>query len=108
MEVDTMGLFQPTKSISTTELKKKLKNPIQLIDVRTPMEYRGGHIKQAINIPLQRIVSFKGKQSEPVYVICQSGMRSKQASKELKKMGYDVMNVRGGMNQWFEPTVGGK
>lgn len=67
-----------------------------------------GHIRQAKNIPLQRILSFKGKQEAPVYVICQSGMRSKQATKELKKMGYDVINVRGGMNQWFEPTVGGK
>lgn len=103
-----MMLFQTTKTISTLELKEKLKDSIQLIDVRTPDEYRGGHIKQAVNLPLQRIISFKGKQDKPVYVICQSGMRSKQASKELKKMGYDVINVRGGMNQWFEPTVGGK
>lgn len=34
-------------------------------------------------------------------------MRSKQAAKELKKSGYDVVNVRGGMNQWFDRTVGG-
>ena len=103
-----MSLFQTVKSISTAELKEKLNGSIQLLDVRTPAEYRGGHIRQAKNIPLQRILSFKGKQEAPVYVICQSGMRSKQATKELKKTGYDVINVRGGMNQWFEPTVGGK
>ncbi|MBF8808600.1 MAG: rhodanese-like domain-containing protein [Enterococcus lacertideformus] len=103
-----MALFQTTKSISVAELKGNLKNPIQLLDVRTPEEYQRGHIRQAKNIPLHRIQSFNGKTNEPVYVICQSGMRSKQASKELKKMGYDVFNVRGGMNQWFEPTIGGK
>ncbi|MEY8445655.1 rhodanese-like domain-containing protein [Enterococcus ratti] len=103
-----MVLFQTIKSISTTELKGKLHASIQLIDVRTPAEYQQGHIKQAKNIPLQQIMSFKGKQEEPVYLICQSGMRSKQASKILKKMGYEVINVRGGMNQWIEPTIGGK
>lgn len=76
--------------------------------MRTPNEYRGGHIRQAKNVPLQRITSFKGDQEKPVYVICQSGMRSKQATKELNKMGYQAINVRGGMNQWLDKTIGGK
>ncbi|HJG22174.1 rhodanese-like domain-containing protein [Enterococcus durans] len=103
-----MMLFQTIKSITIAELKGKLKSSIQLIDVRTPNEYRGGHIRQAKNIPLQRINSFKGDQTKPVYVICQSGMRSKQATKELNKMGYQAINVRGGMNQWLDKTIGGK
>ena len=53
-----MSLFQTVKSISTAELKEKLNGSIQLLDVRTPAEYRGGHIRQAKNIPLQRILSF--------------------------------------------------
>ncbi|MGH1867240.1 rhodanese-like domain-containing protein [Enterococcus durans] len=103
-----MMLFQTIQSITIAELKGKLTSSIQLIDVRTPNEYRGGHIRQAKNVPLQRITSFKGDQAKPVYVICQSGMRSKQATKELKKMGYQAINVRGGMNQWLDKTIGGK
>ncbi len=37
-----MSLFQTVKSISTAELKEKLNGSIQLLDVRTPAEYRGG------------------------------------------------------------------
>lgn len=103
-----MMLFQTMQSITIAELKGKLTSSIQLIDVRTPNEYRGGHIRQAKNVPLQRITSFKGDQDKPVYVICQSGMRSKQATKELNKMGYQAINVRGGMNQWLDKTIGGK
>ena len=72
------------------------------------LEHRSGHIKGAKNIPLQGINRYDGDKEKTVYVICQSGMRSKQAAKELKKSGYDVVNVRGGMNQWFDRTVGGK
>jgi NADPH-dependent 2,4-dienoyl-CoA reductase/sulfur reductase-like enzyme len=58
-----------------------------------------GHIKQAKNVPLTEIGRYSGQDSK-VYVICQSGMRSRQATKILNKKGYDVTNIRGGMSQW--------
>lgn len=86
------------KSVTTTELENILKKgKITLLDVRTPQEYRGGHIKEAQNIPLQTIDTYRGKETEPVYVICHSGMRSKRAASVLSKKGYDVINVKGGM-----------
>lgn len=103
-----MGLFQLSQSITVKDLQDKLKENIQLIDVRTPAEYRGGHIKQAENIPLHRISTYNGDKQAPVYVICQSGMRSKQATKELKTLGYQAINIRGGMNQWFGEKIGGR
>ena len=45
-------LFTKIDSISTSELEAKLREPIQLLDVRTPMEFRRGHIKNAKNVPL--------------------------------------------------------
>jgi len=51
-------LFTKVDSISTTELENKLKENIQLIDVRTPGEFRRGHIKNEKNIPLNEIGSF--------------------------------------------------
>ncbi|MBO1299812.1 MULTISPECIES: rhodanese-like domain-containing protein [Enterococcus] len=103
-----MALFQFGQSVTTKDLQEKLNGDIQLVDVRSPEEYRGGHIKQAKNVPLYRITSYKGNKQDPVYVICQSGIRSKQAAKELKELGYQVINVRGGMNQWLGQRVGGK
>ena len=98
----------PTKGvrhISTIELKEELMNKNkQFIDVRTPGEFKGNHIKGFKNIPLQQL-SQKADQElskeKEVIVICQSGMRSQKASKMLKKMGFTkVTNVKGGMSDW--------
>ena len=93
-------LFTKVDSISTTELEQKLKQNIQLIDVRTPGEFRRGHIKNAKNIPLNEIGSYTPLTDKKTYVICHSGARSKLAAKKLKKRGFDVVNVKGGMHAW--------
>lgn len=91
------------EQISTSELKNMInqKNANQLlIDVRTPAEYKGRHIKQFKNMPLGTNFSTLDHSKE-VIVICQSGMRSMQACKQLKKQGFtSIKNVRGGMNAW--------
>lgn len=96
--------FTRIDSISTNELEKRLKSNIQLIDVRMPAEFRRGHIKEAKNVPLSQIGQFSPANEETIYVICHSGMRSKMAAKKLKKKGYDVVNVRGGMSAWTGGT----
>lgn len=101
------SLFQRIPTISTKDLANKIGESITLLDVRTPEEYRGGHIAKAVNYPLSKLDRYKGKEKE-IYVICQSGMRSKQAAKLLKQKGYEVTNVQGGMNRWNGPTKGGK
>ena len=93
-------LFTKIDSISTSELKTKLKEPIQLLDVRTPTEFHRGHIESAKNVPLTEIGSYEPATKETLYLICQSGVRSKLAAKKLKKKGYHVINVRGGMKTW--------
>lgn len=97
----------PTKgvrNISTAELKIELKDKNkQFVDVRTPGEYKSNHIREFKNIPLNSIGQKAGKElskEKEVVVICQSGMRSQQASKVLKKLGFNVTNVKGGMNAW--------
>ena len=57
-------LFTKIDSISTSELEAKLKEPIQLLDVRTPMEFRRGHIKNAKNVPLTEIGSTHQRQKK--------------------------------------------
>lgn len=92
------------KNISGKELKEEMKKKNkQLIDVRTPGEFRGSHIQGFRNIPLNDLVQKANSLdiNKEVIVICQSGMRSKQATKILKKMGFkQIINVSGGMNAW--------
>ncbi|WP_394679970.1 rhodanese-like domain-containing protein [uncultured Exiguobacterium sp.] len=100
-------MFAPTKGVkqvSTTELKPLLNDRKRFyLDVRTPAEFKGNHIKGFKNIPLQTLNSQLNQipKDKEVLVICQSGMRSKQAVKVLKKAGYsNVTEVRGGVNAW--------
>lgn len=91
-------------SITTRELKEILREKDkQFIDVRTPGEYRSNHIKQFKNIPLQQLNAEIAQldQSKETVLICQSGMRSLQAAKILKKKGFSkITNVKSGMNAW--------
>lgn len=70
-----------------------------LLDVRTPDEYRQGHIPGSKNVPLQSISKVAGmidNKSTPIFVQCLSGARSRQAAAILKQMGYtNVKNIGG-------------
>lgn len=93
------------KSVSVDELEKLLNDDDHdevLIDVRTPTEYSGGHIKGAENNPLstidEAVEHLKGVGT--VYVSCGTGVRSTQACKKLQEYGINVVNVEGGTNAW--------
>ena len=79
---------------------------LALLDVRTPVEYQEMHIEFAQNVPIHRIDSPKidqlrtHQQKEPIYVICQSGGRSKQACEKLAAAGLETVNVEGGTVAW--------
>lgn len=92
------------RQITSSELKQELKrSDVQLVDVRTPAEYRGGHIKNFINIPHteMRERSKELSKEKEVILICQSGMRSNKAAKSLKTMGFTkITNVKGGLLGW--------
>ncbi|MBS4193704.1 MULTISPECIES: rhodanese-like domain-containing protein [Bacillaceae] len=93
------------RQISTTDLKNELKDKNkQFVDVRTPGEFKGNNIKGFKNLPLQQLAQKAEKElskDKEVVVICQSGMRSQNATKILKKLGFtNVTNVKGGMSAW--------
>lgn len=75
----------------------------QLIDVREPNEFDAGHILGARNIPLSQIKTRlkEMRPDKPVYLYCQSGMRSGRAAQMLYKKGYrDLSHLKGGFKQW--------
>lgn len=71
---------------------------VQLLDVRTVGEYERGHIEGFTNIPVDSLRDNLGEldPSKPVYVICQSGVRSYIASRILTQRGFDCFNFSGG------------
>ncbi|MCJ1909837.1 rhodanese-like domain-containing protein [Planococcus ruber] len=99
-----MAPTKGVKSVSTEELKLELKKKgMQFIDVRTPAEFKAGHIKEFKNIPLNTLPNRLNELNtgKAIYLICQSGMRSSRAADLLKKNGFDqVINVSGGMNNF--------
>ena len=76
---------------------------IDLIDVRTPVEYREVHVGIARNVPLDRLdvtaimQGRNGSAREPLYIICRSGSRGQQACEKFLAAGFpNVVNVEGG------------
>lgn len=87
-------------------------NPdITLLDVRTPGEYAQGHLPHSKLLPLDKIATIESlypNKEAPFYVYCQSGGRSSQACRTLKKMGYtNAVNV-GGIMSWRGTLATGK
>lgn len=70
-----------------------------LLDVRTPQEYRAGHIPGSQNVPLQeldKVDTVADNMDTVLYVYCRSGARSRQAVNILKQKGYtNVHNIGG-------------
>lgn len=87
-----------------------LKNGAVIIDVRTPAEYSTGHIKQAVNIPLQQLGSRLGKlkKNVPVITCCASGMRSASAKSVLKANGFTEVHNGGAWSSLERKIVNGK
>lgn len=97
---------------------RKQGRKLELIDVRTPVEFREVHVETAHNVPLDQLDpaawmrSRSGSAAEPLYVICRSGSRGRQACEAFHKAGFtNVVNVDGGTMACVEaglPVVRGK
>ena len=80
---------------------------IDLIDVRTPVEYREVHAEGARNYPLDSLDPNRfmnervAASDQPIYLICKSGSRATMACKQFIKAGYaNVVCVEGGTTAW--------
>src|SRR5262245_6457973 len=90
--------------------------PVELIDVRTPAEFRELHVEFARNVPLDRldpqaISAERSGRVDPLYIICQSGNRGEQACRKLSAAGIAAVNIDGGTVAWAAtglPIVQGK
>ncbi|MEZ6141920.1 MAG: rhodanese-like domain-containing protein [Zavarzinella sp.] len=98
-------------TISPQELaaKKNAGQNVEVIDVRTPVEFREMHCTFARNVPLSDldpkaiVAERNGNADQPLYLICRSGSRGKQACEKFLAAGLtNVVNVEGGTMAWAE------
>ena len=94
------------KVVSPDKFKSILHNSkVQLIDVRTPSEFKFNRIKGAknINYHSRNFVEEIKKldRDKPVMLYCKSGVRSRRSAKKLAKMGFEeIYDLKGGIMNW--------
>ena len=95
-------------SVTASVFADSIDNPgVQLVDVRTPDEFAAGNIPGSVNIDVltghfgETAATMLDK-AYTVAVYCRSGNRSKNAAKTLSMMGYNVVELDGGYNDWVE------
>ncbi|RKZ12162.1 hypothetical protein DRQ50_12385 [bacterium] len=76
-----------------------------ILDVRTPGEYAGGHLTNAVLIPVQvlqsRLSELAADKDRPIFIYCRTGNRSTVAAKLLMDAGHtEVVNLRRGIVEW--------
>ncbi len=79
--------------------------PFYVVDVRTPEEYRQGHVPGASLKPLDQLVGLTDDLPRQIdlHLICRSGMRSQQAAKILAAQGFTrLINIDGGTMEWIK------
>jgi len=81
-----------------------------VLDIRLEKEYSQGHILNSVHIPLgaldSRIREIEKHKENPILVSCQTGNRSHQANRVLKKRGFtNLHNLTGGINAWMNANL---
>ena len=99
-------LIKSIKHYSAQEASQKIKKErnVVLLDVRTDNERKQGSIKGSFHIPLPLLNSkqneLKKFKSAEIICYCRTGNRSLNAAAKLKKLGFNVANLRGGIIRW--------
>jgi len=97
------------RNITPAEVQARIARgePVDLIDVRSGMEWSGGHAVGARHVPLSQldpaavVKERVGKPDDPIYVICASGGRSASACDAFHRAGFtQAVNVEGGTSAW--------
>ncbi len=94
------------------EVQERLhrKQDLVLLDVRTEREWKGGHIKGAVHIPLHELThrteELEKHRNRQIICYCQTGSRSVSAAVRLKKLGFTTANMKGGLSEWNFSSLG--
>ena len=91
------------REVSVADLAAAHAGGATVVDCREPWEYVNGHVPGAILLPLGQIAERASEvpTGAPVYVICQSGNRSRLGSQLLTRAGHEAYSVAGGTGSWI-------
>ncbi len=85
-------------------VRLKVKPWPQVVDVRSPAEFAGGHVRGAVNAPVtalrRRLDAIKLDPARPVVAVCLTAHRSVPAVRLLRQLGFDAVQLAGGMRAW--------
>ena len=98
-----MGLFTRITTADAAAVAARLADrSVLVIDVRQPAEWRRGHIRGSVNLPLTQLASrlHQLPTGKPVVTVCASGHRSAVAASTLQSAGYPSENLKGGIRAW--------
>jgi rhodanese-related sulfurtransferase len=110
----------PVSTITPQQLQslQQGNEPLELIDVRTPVEFREVHVDAVRNVPLDRLqprqfmAARKTTQESPLYIFCRTGNRAQKACQQFMDAGFENVGVvEGGVQAWEQaglPVVRGK
>lgn len=95
-------------TVTPDEFNVRIHQPeFYLVDVRTPDEFKTGHIEGAHNLDVQNpdfeeLAKKELPTDKIIAVYCGSGKRSAMASEKLAALGFDILNLKGGLAAWKE------
>ncbi len=97
-------------TVNPNEAIRVINDEALILDVRLEKEFKQGHIKNSINIPVgaleSRIREIDKHKSDPILICCQTSSRSMLAGKTLRKHGFDKISVlSGGLNAWTNANL---
>jgi hydroxyacylglutathione hydrolase len=97
--------FETIKQMSIQELNQRMKSPDDLVilDVRQPMEWDHGHLRNSRYLFLPEIPRRMKEldRARPLAMFCGTGYRASIAASLLKRAGFDVSNVPGAFTAWL-------
>lgn len=73
-----------------------------LVDIRSPQDYRNGHINGAVNVPVEQLENYmKTASKNQIYIFyCQHGSQSFQEGKKYVRTGYQICTLAGGFRAY--------
>lgn len=101
-------MFNRVPAVDVAEAQSLLSEGAMLLDVRRNDEWQVGHARDAVHIPLDQLQDRAGEvpADRRIVAVCRSGSRSAQATRYLRQLGHDVLNLEGGMQAWQRAGAG--
>lgn len=102
VEEKSMGLFEKELTVNEGINRSRTEQGAYMIDIRPKEDFKAGHVKGAINIPLDRMELIENRirdKQAHLYLVGSYSNRPKKAKKVLKKMGYTNITLSGYMEE---------